>query len=482
MYALTQEQQDIVQCQSPELVVKAFSGTGKTSTLKAYAAARPTQRLLYLAFNRAIRDEAQGTFPNNVTCLTSHQLAYRAGGHHYRKKLQNQLTLPVIADWLNTHDWEFASKAREALNLFLHSGDEQLNVERFKSISRKKSERKVLLDACQSLWLSMQSFDAGSLPMTHDGYLKLYQLSQPNLSSYDGILFDEVQDVNPVTRQIVLTQSMPWVMVGDPHQQIYRFRGAQNAMLAEGIKDKPLLTLTQSFRFGPNVAALANDILNIKGETAILKGHTTQDTVEVWKKQPLTGHYAVLHRTVAGVISTALNHDTCYWIGGVEGYRLSDIEDIYWLARNKTARVKNKRNIAPYKDYGEYCRIAKESEDAEMQQTIKIIDKHEHLPDDLKQLREKAVTDETKAAVTVSTAHRSKGLEWDTVVLHDDFPNLLDDSKIRLPDYYIDELNLMYVAATRAMKSLYINTNLLALTVDSADKDKLKQRLADAHK
>lgn len=32
-----------------------------------------------------------------------------------------------------------------------------------------------------------------SIPLTHDGYLKLYQLSDEILWDYDYILFDEVQ-------------------------------------------------------------------------------------------------------------------------------------------------------------------------------------------------------------------------------------------------------------------------------------------------
>lgn len=36
-----------------------------------------------------------------------------------------------------------------------------------------------------------------NVPMTHDGYLKLYQLYRPRLSNYDCILIDEAQDLTP---------------------------------------------------------------------------------------------------------------------------------------------------------------------------------------------------------------------------------------------------------------------------------------------
>lgn len=36
-----------------------------------------------------------------------------------------------------------------------------------------------------------------NVPMTHDGYLKMYQLYRPRLSNYDCILIDEAQDLTP---------------------------------------------------------------------------------------------------------------------------------------------------------------------------------------------------------------------------------------------------------------------------------------------
>lgn len=38
------------------------------------------------------------------------------------------------------------------------------------------------------------------VPMMHDGYLKIFQISRPQLK-FDFILFDEAQDCNPATLQ-----------------------------------------------------------------------------------------------------------------------------------------------------------------------------------------------------------------------------------------------------------------------------------------
>ncbi|EJN3599515.1 UvrD-helicase domain-containing protein, partial [Escherichia coli] len=51
----TDEQSAIIHWQGQKLVVNAFAGTGKTSTLVQYALANPDSRMLYLAYNRAVR-------------------------------------------------------------------------------------------------------------------------------------------------------------------------------------------------------------------------------------------------------------------------------------------------------------------------------------------------------------------------------------------------------------------------------------------
>ncbi|ASL28942.1 MULTISPECIES: ATP-binding domain-containing protein [Azotobacter] len=71
-------------------------------------------------------------------------------------------------------------------------------------------------------------------------------------------------------------------------------------------------------------------------------------------------------------------------------------------------------------------------------------------------MRRHSTNDPNEADITVSTVHRAKGLEWDIVVLEEDFPDLFDDEKIS-PEQRVDELNLLYVATTRARLHLVVN-------------------------
>ena len=79
--ALTEEQEAALRAaaelkEGEILKIEACAGSGKTSTLIEIAKSRPEWRFLYLAFNRAIVEEARRRFPPNVRIFTTHSLAY----------------------------------------------------------------------------------------------------------------------------------------------------------------------------------------------------------------------------------------------------------------------------------------------------------------------------------------------------------------------------------------------------------------------
>ncbi|EPM2845812.1 DNA helicase, partial [Pseudomonas aeruginosa] len=47
----THEQSPIIQSKASKILVRAFAGTGKTTTLVGFAKANPTLRILYLCYN-----------------------------------------------------------------------------------------------------------------------------------------------------------------------------------------------------------------------------------------------------------------------------------------------------------------------------------------------------------------------------------------------------------------------------------------------
>ena len=125
--SLTAEQQAVAATETAALQVNAFAGTGKTATLEAFARARPRRRLLYIAFNKALQQEAAQRFPPNVVAKTCHALAFTVTGRRYQHKLVGKLRpldlfAPLSLEHLPFADaYTFAAAVLETLNRFLAS-------------------------------------------------------------------------------------------------------------------------------------------------------------------------------------------------------------------------------------------------------------------------------------------------------------------------------------------------------------------------
>ena len=80
----------------------------------------------------------------------------------------------------------------------------------------------------------------------------------------------------------------------------------------------------------------------------------------------------------------------------------------------------------------------------------------------IKDITKQCVKEQSKAELILSTGHKSKGVEWDNVEIIDDFLNIRqeleekDELKIAK-----EELNLLYVAITRAKNSLNISKDYI---------------------
>ncbi|MHB8153474.1 MAG: UvrD-helicase domain-containing protein, partial [Bacillati bacterium] len=276
---LTIEQQKIVERSrhNTSFAVKAFAGTGKTTTAVQIARANPYRSFLYVAFNRKVAEEARARFPENTRVATAHSLAFRAVGRHfgdrlitssYRLKcaLADRITSAYARTGGSNESANIAGYAvLETLVTFWASADPTIDG---KHVTRGPYDPQHIASVANSVWQAM-SARSGDAPMTHDGYLKLWQLGAPRIGA-DTIIFDECQDASPAMLDIVLTSQIPTIFIGDPWQAIYGWRGATDAF--EQLRSLESLPLSHSWRFGPAVAELANSILSRLGEATPLIG------------------------------------------------------------------------------------------------------------------------------------------------------------------------------------------------------------------
>lgn len=480
---LTGEQVDICASEANVIKVSAFAGTGKTTTLRAFSEVNPRARILYIAFNKAIQLDASGKFPKNVTTRTGHSVAYGPCGREFSHKLAGDIRPFHIQRHLDRSLREipfaahnlYGARVIETVKNYLVSGDMDL-APRHVSLGNAPvevkyfDERSILTDA-QRIWGEMQ-VTGSDIPMLHDGYLKLYQVQQRRLP-YDIILFDEAQDTNPVMQAIVESQDARKVYVGDRHQAIYGFRGATNAM--ELIESDAHYYLTGSFRFGQAVADVANSILMVKNENVRLQGYGRGSRIRYLSPADgyayiARGNCAIFNRAVQCVMGS--EPERFSFVGDIKGYRFDQILDVYNLTIGAQVKDAFIRSFSRIEELAEYADAVN---DREIISRCKLVTKYGYeIPSLIERIERSALPSMVPGAtdlpdddkrIVLTTAHKSKGLEFRNVKLAGDFMPLIDDegklfdvTKASADD--IEDVNVQYVAVTRAMKALHLNESL----------------------
>lgn len=484
-----------------QLKIVAGAGCSKTTTLGMCADVAQVKSL-YLAFNKAMVEEAKNKFPSWVTVKTTHGLAYGVKGVDISHKLVRPRGRYVnvlgtggeIAREFRIGPIQLDSgkkitaagigvSVKNTLNRFEYSADSKISGKHVsvQALGKLVDEpgfdyhhfAALVIGYANTLW--SRRIDPEDVAMaTHDTYLKLYQLSNPDLSGYDVIYLDEGQDTNDCVLSIVQAQSSKIVIVGDPYQQIYGWRGSVNAMEKFACDEA---TLSTSFRFGQAVADVANMILNINGDSKLrLQGwDRLESTIQPYlTDEQERQQHARLYRTNACLIAEGVE-----LIGkGLKVAMEIDVQDFtrllesaIALSEGRTKDVKHENLVA----FDSWNALVEEARfvGGELGRIVNLINRNEayRVLAALADYRKPLNPD-----VILTTAHKSKGREFDVVVLADDFPSCYNQegSWVGLDEM---ERNLLYVAATRARKLLVTNGTIEEIY----ERAKIKGGKANSH-
>lgn len=456
-----------------DMVIQAGAGCGKSSTLRLIGRSDARRRMTYVAYNKAIATDARRSMPSNVLCKTGHALAFdpkhldrlkrphqtahaAAQALDVRKILGIIGATPAIPTDLGLPK-AMTSKvimrvALDTVTRFCHSGDPEIrakHVPRFDGLTDDEPRKAMLalvLPVALAAWADLTD-DDGVLKLSHDHYLKMWALDGPTLPT-DVVLLDEAQDTNDVLSGVLLAQEHAQrIAVGDSAQQIYAWRGANDALAKfTKVLQAPELTLSQSFRFGQPIADAANLWLRIIGAPLRLSGfERVESTVG-----PVDEPDAILCRTNAGAMGIVMEAlDASRKVALVGGG--SDVKRLAWAAKDlQDGKPTDHPELLAFPSWDAVREYAEE-EDGSLRVLVKLID--EHGTDAIQQATE-ALAPEDSADLVVSTAHRSKGREWPKVRIHADFRAPKPDPKTGHVLLRREEGRLAYVAVTRAREAL----------------------------
>lgn len=472
-HPLTYEQERII-AQPPTQNIKcvASAGCAKTTSSVEYAHEHP-ETALYLAFNAAIAGDAKGRFPRHIHTQTAHGYAYsqmgvRAHDDRMTPRLRPEDLLGIgLKPMSGMTELAVRRAVLKSVNSFIISGDERVTNAHLTGFPW--AVRGAAVGIVQKVVDRLLDFENSKLPFTHDIYLKAFAQRGRISDSFDYVIVDEAQDLNPVLIQIVKSAKRPSFIVGDPWQSIYLFRGAVQAM---DHFDGKTFSLSQSFRFGPRVAAVANHILkqSTTPPDTPIRGNPDKDTKVQEYTGVINGRATILARTNMRLFESLVKTTaTFHVVGGIEEM-LKQASAGYELWRQRSFEKVDRSRItnpvvARHQTWADLVESSELDEDPETIRLVKIIDGYgDRVPEILTDLRQRH-RPEDEARFIVSTAHKAKGREWDHVVVLDDFQTMfklrqwLARKRIERHEYD-QEINLLYVTMTRAIGTLSISTDL----------------------
>lgn len=482
------------------LTIKSVAGSGKTTTaIEAIKRIPRNEEVLSIAFNKAVVTDWQTKMANmrNVQCRTLHGHGMKT---FIRAKIKTKLDNLKWLKYIRENDLSsvVSRENEQEYNLFVNNAKRLLDlcrinlilngqIDEIEAIAEKHNiecladEVSVVNDI---LNLCYQLDNDGLIDFTDMIVLPTMVKSlNKYIEKFPHVFIDEAQDLSKAQQKLMLMSIKKggrFIAVGDPRQAINGFCGAMNdsfSQLEELAQNT--LPLSVNYRCGRKMIELAQEIVphieahegaieGVVDEVTDLKGVTKGDMIICRKSAPLIG--LCLRLLSVGKIAYVKGQDICESLKTlIKKSKAKDIETLFeWI--DKEIEKQRQKLIAKG--------IKAEAVDScpsivHLQDKLKglqILSERCCTLDEVCNLLDRIFTEVASGkAITLSTVHKSKGLEADNVFVA--LPNCLPMTWKGQQEWeYEQEMNLKYVAITRAKKQLhFINVDedkLVDIVVD----------------
>jgi superfamily I DNA/RNA helicase len=463
--SLTDEQQQVVDTMLSTndgriVACNSVAGSGKTHTIKAVIEAIKPNNGFYSAFNKAIVEDSKNKFGNLLEVKTFHALAYKY--IRPKKKIEDLNYLTITEDI----PYEDKHTIITVLDDFFRSNS--VNIEEF-------TETKCSEDIQQLVIKYANIMLEGKINPTFNYMLKCLHLMLYHKEieiDYDLVLYDEVQDVTPVTLEIFkLLNSNKKLIVGDTYQNIYSFMNTVNAF--EELDNLNLIKLTKSFRCNDHIASIVEDYgkeyledtFRYKGNEQIVKEDTFK-IVYISRSNAflLERMHDLISRGRGFTLTRTINEIFALPLALLNASKGNPVYDKQYKYLEK--EYINYQRQRSYKGFFEY--IIDVTNDDTLSNIIRMLMNFSQKGINLYKLKEKVTDSITNPNIILTTAHAFKGLECDNVYIEDDlnhqvkrikeklkdFRDYSDEPKVFLNRGEIENLNTYYVALSRARTNL----------------------------
>jgi len=441
--------------------VEALAGSGKTTTLvgaaKALFRLKPDARVLSLQFNAANAAEAERRMPSNTWAKTTDALGRKFiadGGNklqldRYRSKSRFHFSSNKdIAKHLELEDTpiygenfkpdQVAGIVRRAINKYSNSADKEIQEKHFdlsKFVPEGRDAADLdfppnLLNYAKKFWADLNNEPVwsdkpdpktgkkfpigGKLRIDPSHATKMWALSEPDFSKYEVngkpvsvVFFDEAQDTNAVMVDLINKQkNVQIVMVGDPNQAIYGWRGAKNALQGfSKTRAEAVVPLTTTRRFGKNLISKGNNFLNLLGAPTRVRsekdGGTIIDDPSTIPDGPSKAH--IVRSNAGGLDAIEKYLEQGKTVAVTKNFYddlNSALSHIEWLKMDFADRKekglangpeKPSEDFLGFNTWGDVINSAKEDDDSKSAKWVQLLDKYNGELDPLKAIAEQIV-------------------------------------------------------------------------------------------
>lgn len=482
--AWTEQQEavfDAIAGTNSNLNVGACAGSGKTTT-SVEAVRRFSGKCGLVAFNKHIADELTKKLQGRGKAMTLHALGRASLGKAFPESQLDEHKPKKILQKIKP-DWVFVRKGQLCAR---GPGIEAINLAKMLKLKLGEVESEAEPEVIQTARKMVVQSQEDTETYDFDDMIFLPATLDLPVEKFDLLIFDEAQDANAAQRKLALKACSEGrlAIVGDINQSIYAFTGADPdsiPILKEELTQKSdcLNTpLTVTFRCPRTHVALANALVpEIQPAPNAIEGEIAEVGIGYLANNVQPGDLIIGRKNAPLVKITLLLLSKglkANMVGREIGRGLLDLidklkaRDIYQLLENLEKHREAELERLTRKNAPDSAFLALNDQCESLKELASTSETLESLKSFLWQLGTEKKSDNQ---INISSIHRSKGLEADRVwiVDTDSLPMILPCRKcrgngckgckntgIRMTQIEMQqEKNLLYVAVTRAKKSLF---------------------------
>lgn len=456
------------------LIIDALAGSGKTFTIVQFLR-YITGKIIFVAFNRHIVDELMTRVPDGIEVRTMNGFGYsivRLWNPRVKfneDKLYDILSILIPQDEDNT---EFLTDAVYKLtnlakyNLFDGKNHDELDTLVMKHGIELNDSRDLVYSYVESA-IKMSKDRRNEVDFT-DQLWFVFAHNIP-VTQYDYLLGDEIQDWNPLQQHVAMQavkNGGRFVGVGDQRQAIYAFSGADTQsipnmtiMLENTKRGVQIMPLTYTRRCPVSHVTLAKAIVpELKAMPEAIEGSTEKITRDQAVIKINAGDMGISRRN-APLIAIAyelIRNGKSVIVRGrdigkglqalISKFKAESIDEL--IDKAEEYRIRESDKLAKKGKKAENAIQALNDKIA----TLIALTEGKNTIDEVRRSIESLFSDNNpKNSIVLSSVHRAKGLEADSVYV-------FDYARIEIPmndpEFAQQEKNLHYIALTRGKKHL----------------------------